>query len=161
MTQAHTHDIPTRLWLALARLEPLGLSPVAPGTAGSLGAVLLAPWLFAPLPLWARLAVLAAITVLGTVACHRAERALGRKDPGSVVIDELAGQWLTLAPFATLGLLDYILAFVFFRLFDIAKPPPVRQTERALPGGLGVMADDLVAGLMAAGALGIVRWLMG
>jgi phosphatidylglycerophosphatase A len=137
------------LGTALATLGPIGHFPKAPGTWGSLAAVVAAPWLFLPLPLWGRLAALALVFAVGTWACGVAERTMGRKDPGCVIIDELFGQWLALLFFAAMPVWYLALAFVLFRVFDILKPWPVRWAETAFPGGLGVMADDGVAGLYA------------
>ena len=147
-----------RLILLYSRLEPSGLSPIAPGTCGSLFALLLAPYLFLPLPLWARFIFLGVIFWSGTLAATAAEKILGKEDPGEVVIDELLGQWIACLPFATLNIEDYILAFALFRLFDITKPKPVKMAE-SLPAGLGIMADDAVAGVFAAIVLGIIHWL--
>lgn len=142
-----------RLALGLARLEPFGLVPKAPGTAGSLAAALLAPWLFLPLALPWRLTLAVAIFFFGAWCASRAEIALGRKDPGSVVIDELLGQWLAYLPLATASPVELGLGFALFRLFDITKPPPIRSAEKWLPGGYGVMLDDVIAGLFAAACL--------
>jgi phosphatidylglycerophosphatase A len=127
----------------------------APGTAGSLVALLLAPWLFLPLGPWGRCGVLVLVFFLGAWAAGRAETLLGRKDPGEVVVDELLGQWLAYAllPVHTQGSpLDaaLILGFVLFRILDIVKPGPIRRCETLLPGGFGVMLDDAAAGAMAA-----------
>jgi len=137
------------LGTALATLGPIGHFPKAPGTWGSLAAVVAAPWLFLPLPLWGRLAVLAAVFAVGVWACGVAERTMGRKDPGCVIIDELFGQWLALLFFAAMPIWQLGLAFILFRAFDILKPWPVKWAETAFPGGLGVMADDGVAGIYA------------
>ena len=133
---------------ALARLWIVGRSPYAPGTCGTLVALALAPLAFMPLPIWARLPVLCLLFWVGLLASTEAEKALGNKDPQEVIIDEVFGMWLTLLPFASLSLMGYALAFLLFRLFDIVKPWPVREFEK-LPSGLGIMADDAVAGLMA------------
>ena len=76
-------------------------------------------------------------------------RTVGKKDPGEVVVDEVIGQWITLAGAMTLNWKSWLAAFLLFRLFDIWKPPPVRQLE-ALPGGTGIVADDVMAGLYGA-----------
>ncbi len=123
-----------------------GYSPVAPGTAGSLLGLLLF-WPLAGRPPAQVFAATAILVVVGTLAAHHAARALGEKDPGLVVVDEVAGQWvsLLLLPF-TLG--TALAAFFLFRAMDVLKPWPARDFER-LPGGLGIVADDLMAGLYA------------
>lgn len=151
-----------RVALALATLGPVGRMPKAPGTWGSLAATLAAPWCFLPLPLPARLGALAGLLLLGAWAAGRAGRALGAEDPGCVVIDELLGQWTAFAPFFLAGLdsrtlLELLALFALFRLFDILKPWPIRAVERGVRGGLGVMLDDLLAGLLAAGAFALAR----
>ncbi|ADU62437.1 MAG: phosphatidylglycerophosphatase A [Pseudodesulfovibrio sp.] len=148
------------LGTALATLGPIGHFPKAPGTWGSLAAVIAAPWLFLPLPLWGRVAVLVVVFAVGTWACGVAERTLDRKDPGCVIIDELFGQWLTLLFFASMPIWYLGLAFVLFRIFDILKPWPVRWAETAFAGGLGVMADDGVAGLYALLCLHLIALIL-
>ncbi len=152
--------------LAIATLGPVGRLPVAPGTWGSAAALVLAPWVFIPLPLLWRLGVLAFILVVGSWAAARAETLLGEKDPGCVVVDELLGQWTAFAPFHLFAGFsgwtattpwELLILFGLFRLFDIVKPWPIRAVERGVPGGLGVMLDDLVAGLFAAAAFLPIR----
>jgi len=84
-------------------------------------------------------------------------RSKGRKDPGLVVIDEVVGQWITLAGAATLNWKSWLAAFLLFRAFDIFKPPPVRQLE-ALPGGTGIVMDDCMAGVYGALVLFAAGW---
>lgn len=116
----------------------------APGTWGSLlGLVLFVP-LLAPLPWTWQLAAGVALTLLGTAAAQRAAPGLGGDDPSAVVIDEWAAMWLSLVAVATP--LGWLLAFLSFRVFDIIKPFPGRRLE-SLEGGLGIMADDVVAAL--------------
>ena len=97
--------------------------------------------------------MIAASSVLGLWAASRTERVLNLKDPGKVVIDEVAGQLIALLPVPmvvdSLWLVWLILAFLLFRFFDIVKPYPARKLE-SLQGGLGIMADDIVAGVYAA-----------
>jgi phosphatidylglycerophosphatase A len=135
-----------------------GLSPAAPGTAGSLGA-LAAAWAvhagFAP-PTGFYCALAAALLLPSVWAAGEAARQLGIEDPGLVVIDEVLGQWVALAGAAEFSLPQVAAAFVLFRLFDIFKPWPVRQAER-LPGGWGIVADDVAAGACAAAALWLLR----
>jgi phosphatidylglycerophosphatase A len=125
----------------------------------------LAPWLFLPLPLAGRLALLAAVFVLGGLAATRAEAHFGRCDPGAVIIDEVVGQWVTLLPFAyspePAAPTVLALAFGLFRLFDIWKPWPVRWCETCLPQGFGIMIDDVAAGLYAMIGLMLVRIVFG
>jgi phosphatidylglycerophosphatase A len=131
-----------------------GLSPVAPGTAGSLAALL--PWLALrelPWPYYAVI-VLAAFA-LGVWACNWAVQTLKIADPGAVVWDEFVGQWIALAPLLWLPRGDeWILGgFILFRIFDIAKPWPVSWADRRVAGGFGVMLDDVFAAGYAALAL--------
>jgi phosphatidylglycerophosphatase A len=123
-----------------------GYSPVAPGTAGSLVGLLL----FLPLAgraFWIQLSAVVAVTILGVLAGGRLATMLGAKDPGVVVIDEVAGQWIT---FLALPMtpVTAVAGFLLFRAMDIRKPWPARALER-LPGGLGIMADDVAAGIYA------------
>jgi phosphatidylglycerophosphatase A len=127
-----------------------GFFPVAPGTAGSLGALVAVPlWLhFGLAPAW--LLVLALMWFPSAVwAAGETARGYQRKDPGLVVIDEVLGQWVTLAGATRLNWKSTLIGFVLFRLFDIWKPGPVRRFE-SLPGGYGIVADDLAAGVLGA-----------
>lgn len=136
---------------AIATWFGCGYAPVGPGTAGSLAAVLIAfalhYWLGAPAYAFAILAVL--LLGPGIWAADVYARAVGKKDPGEVVVDEVIGQWITLSAAVTLNWKSWLAAFLLFRLFDIWKPPPVRQLER-LPGGTGIVADDVMAGVYGA-----------
>jgi len=120
-----------------------GLSPVAPGTAGSLVAVPLALPLIL-LPLSAALGVIAAAFVFGVWLCGRVGRRLGVHDHSGIVFDEFVGLWLVLVcvPFHWAW---WLAAFVLFRIFDAAKPWPIGWFDRRIHGGLGVMLDDLLA----------------
>ncbi|HEV8440966.1 MAG TPA: phosphatidylglycerophosphatase A [Methylomirabilota bacterium] len=134
-----------------------GYAPVAPGTAGSLVTVV-ALWLI-PFTAATLVATLVAVTTLGVWAAARVERVLGVKDPGLIVIDEVAGMLVSVLSLPrTLPVL--LTAFLLFRLFDIWKPFPARGSQ-ALPGGLGVMLDDLIAGLYALILLVAARSLLG
>ena len=141
----------TKLATLLATWFGCGRVPVAPGTAGSLAAVAIAAplALWAGWPPWAFAALAAAITPLAMWSAGVAARAAGIEDPRFVVIDEVAGQWVALAGVHVWSWHAALAAFLLFRLFDIFKPPPVRQLE-ALPGGVGIVADDLAAGVYAA-----------
>lgn len=133
----------------IATLGPVGHLPKMPGTWGSLASAATAPWLFLPFSLSGRIAILVAIFVIGTSACTQAEKTLGSKDPGCVIIDELFGQWLTMLPFAVLNVWGIALAFGLFRLFDIFKPWPIKNAEKSFSSGLGIMIDDGIAGIYA------------
>ena len=136
-----------------------GLMPHAPGTWGSLAALPFA-WIIAWAGgIWALAAATAAVSLLGCWAAGRYIRARGKQDPGDVVVDEVAGQWLTLLPAATdIGF--FAAGFVLFRIADIAKPWPASWADRRLKGGLGCMLDDLLAGTYAALALQGLRLLL-
>jgi phosphatidylglycerophosphatase A len=125
----------------------VGRFPVAPGTAATL--VGIAVYLvFQVQPHGIYLVSLLALMALAIWAADRAEGLLGQRDPSVIVIDEVVGflvtlAWLPLNPYAVL------LGFFLFRVFDISKVPPIRWIERTFPGGVGVVADDVVAGLYA------------
>jgi phosphatidylglycerophosphatase A len=149
---------------AVATFFGAGYGKPGPGTWGSFAAVLLwavFAWLAHPTPaaLLMALAIGNAIAlVLGVPAATIVERESGRTDPGFVVIDEVIGQW-----FALLGSpADWrhgLIALVLFRIFDITKPFPVRRLER-LPGGWGIVFDDVAAGLYALGVASLLRiWI--
>jgi phosphatidylglycerophosphatase A len=145
----------------------VGYLPGAPGTYGALVGVLLC-WAAAAIGLtWpVYLATTVVLTGLGVWASSAAERALGRHDDGRIVIDEVVGQLLALTPvFLWLRSSTFfpalVTGFVLFRVFDIAKPGPVRWAEQRFAGGLGVMADDVVAGALAAGLLAVGLVLLG
>jgi len=145
---------PARL---LATWFGAGYLPIAPGTWGSLGALPLAYLLAWAAGGWGLLAGAMAVFAAGLWATAAILRPGGLKDPGDVVIDEVAGQLLTLVPVAhDLGW--WPLGFLLFRAADIVKPWPASAAER-LPGALGVMADDAIAGLYAALALWGLLWL--
>ena len=124
-----------------------GLSPKAPGTAGTLVAVLLWP-LLAELPLSIYLAIVAVVSVTGFYLCGKTASDLGVHDHPGIVWDEIAGFWLamTAIPVTWYWML---LGFILFRLFDIWKPWPIGWFDRQVDGGVGIMLDDLIAGLFA------------
>ncbi len=137
-----------------------GYFPKGPGTAGSLGALLVA-WPVAVYTGWNPL-VIAALAAVGLApsiwAADRMARDTGSKDPQTVVVDEVIGQWIALA--AAPSLEDWkwwLAAFILFRLFDIWKPWPVRPLEK-IPGGAGIVLDDVGAGIYAALVLLVAGW---
>jgi phosphatidylglycerophosphatase A len=159
---------------AVATSLGLGYIPLAPGTWGSLAGILIYWLIVSRVPLtlpgrhivWADTAsrggtiaaiVAIVIAIVGIWAADRAATFLQREDPGLVVVDEVSGQFLTyLLALAPLNWKYLLLGFILFRVFDIWKPAPARQAE-FLPGGLGIMADDWVAGIYAAIGLWIAR----
>ena len=167
-----------RVSLAIATALGLGYLPKAPGTFGSLGGVALTVLLwsrslphksvdiyfhdvyFVILPQGFTILYTVLISGVGVLVASRTERYLGKKDPQIVVIDEVSGQLISY--FGIGGAIPnwkyLLLGFILFRVFDIWKPFPARQAE-SLPGGLGIMADDWIAGIYAALGLWIARAL--
>ena len=148
-----------RTAVAIATLFGVGRSPIAPGTMGSLVAL---PFAWAIMALlgrgWLLLASMIALAI-GTWACENYARTKGEHDPKECVVDELVGQWIVCA-FAPPSILWYVPAFALFRLFDIWKPWPIRLVERRVPGGLGIMADDVVAALMGSVIIAVVAHMV-
>lgn len=151
--KAHTRVVLGRdpaLWLAT--WFGCGLSPKAPGTVGTLGAL---PFAFVLMALGGWPLLLAGaifVSVAGLWAADHYERKSGTHDSGAIVIDEVAGVWLTLCA-GHLSIISFVLGFALFRFFDILKPWPVSWADRELPGARGVMMDDILAGIMAAACL--------
>ncbi len=153
------------LWAwAIAIFFGAGLGKPGPGTYGSVAAVLL--WALAGIALHASsqtLLILLLVGIffsiaLGVPAATITSRESGRHDPGFVVIDEVAGQWITLL-FSPADWRHGLIALILFRLFDISKPFPVRRLER-LPEGWGIVFDDVAAGLYALGVASLLRlWI--
>ena len=148
----------TRIGLAIATALGAGYAPIAPGTFGSAVGVLL--WFALPPVLWIQSLAIAIVAVVGSWSGDVAETHFNKHDPGHVVVDEVAGMMVTLVLNPAAGWTWTLVAFLLFRAFDIAKPFPVRQFER-LPGGIGIMADDLMAGVYANLALRLSIWSIG
>ena len=145
----------------IASVLGIGYFPVASGTVMSIVATILAAILA---PHGGGLTLVAASLlafIIGVWACGDHVRATGRDDPSECVIDELAGQWLACAGICFTpiypSVASFALAFLLFRLFDILKPWPISAAEK-LPGGMGVMADDMLAGLAAGIIAGAVHY---
>jgi phosphatidylglycerophosphatase A len=136
-----------------------GLAPRAPGTAGSVVG-LIASWWLLELPFVARCVVVLAVIAIGIFICGESARRLQRHDDQRIVLDEIAGVLLTSLAVAERGLVALLLVFVFFRLFDIWKPWPIRDVDHSLEGGLGIMLDDLIAALYAAACVATIRVLL-
>ena len=132
-----------------------GLSPPAPGTAGTVAALpiviamlLLDPWLYAGITL--------VLLAVGIPLCDWVARDMAVKDPGCIVWDEIVG--MLIAAWYLPGLLWLPLAFVLFRIFDIWKPWPVSWCDKHLAGGMGIMLDDVAAGFYSLAILQVVAW---
>jgi phosphatidylglycerophosphatase A len=144
--------------LALATGLGAGFVPLAPGSAGA--ALALPIFVLLSHTVGGLVVAGGVLFALGTWAADEAGRSFGREDDGRIVIDEVAGQLIALSPLLWLppaertNLGGLVTGFVAFRCFDIAKPGPVGWAERRFTGGLGVMADDLVAGALAALVVG-------
>jgi len=151
--------LPAPLWATLsATFFGVGRLRPGPGTWGSLATVLLwwalSRWINPNEQTIAAIALAALVTIIGIPAATRVARASGLRDPQFVVIDEVAGQLITLIA-VPVSWKSLLLGFILFRGFDIVKPPPVRQLEK-LPEGLGIVVDDVGAGLYALAIMQIV-----
>lgn len=184
-TLKNTNDSKTfdqKIALLAATFLGAGLAPVAPGTFGSAAGVLVFLGL-SQLSLALYALTVLALFAIGVWAADCVEVVFRREDDGRIVIDEVVGQLLTLLPvfvstrfgvgwgregFALEGgawadwrfWILLLVGFLVFRVFDIAKPGPIRAAERAFSGGLGVMLDDVVAGIFGAGVMGILIWVL-
>lgn len=134
------------LAIALATALGAGFAPAAPGTFGSAVGLLL--WWALPASPSVQAVVIVLLFVVGSWSGSQAERHFGKSDPGQVVIDEVLGQMMTMWMNPVAGWTGALLGFGLFRLMDIVKPWPARQLE-ALHGGVGIMADDAMAGVYA------------
>jgi len=134
-----------------------GLSPKAPGTVGTLCAIPLY-YLFCTTPLWVQLSIVFTTGLLGIYLCGYTAKALGVHDHPAIVWDEFVGYWLTmlavpLAGYESPHWSHIVIGFMLFRLFDITKPWPISWADRYLSGGIGIMLDDILAGIYSAALL--------
>jgi phosphatidylglycerophosphatase A len=135
-----------------------GAAPKAPGTCGTLVAVLIY-WPLSQLSPEHYLLMLLVTSVMGIYICGQTAKELGVHDHGSIVWDEFVGFWITMFA-APVGWVWVVVGFVLFRFFDIIKPWPISWIDKNITGGFGIMLDDVIAGVMAAGVLqGIAWWL--
>ena len=132
--------------MAVATAGGSGFFPVAPGTVGSAVGLILFYGVH-QLPILYQVAAVVFVSLAGVAAGTRVARESGIEDPGIVVIDEVAGMWVSLL-FLPLTPVTAVAGFVLFRVLDVVKPAPARQLEH-LPGGWGIMCDDLMAGIYA------------
>lgn len=141
-------------WLAFGLGS--GLSPKAPGTAGTLVAIPLY-LLLAQLPLWAYVLAVVVAFAVGVYLCEKTSREMGVHDHPGIVWDEFVGYWITMIG-APAGWLWVLLGFVFFRIFDVLKPWPIRWLDEHVQGGFGIMIDDVLAGVMALLCMQLCYW---
>ncbi len=146
-------------WHLLATGFGSGLSPIVPGTCGTIASI---PFylLLACLPCEWYVGVIILAGIVGILICHNTSRDMGVHDHGSIVWDEFVGFWVTMlmVPILDLPVLDWhwiLLGFIYFRFFDMLKPWPIRWFDKNVHGGLGIMIDDVVAGIIA----GFILWL--
>lgn len=134
----------------IATFGTLGRYTRMPGTVGSIVACII--WITCGgLPWW----VIAVVAVAGTIAADKYEKECGRTDPGEVVIDEVIGYWISCWG---LGIAYAVVALFTFRIVDITKPFPISKMEK-LPGGIGIMADDMLGGVIVNLILRAVHWV--
>jgi phosphatidylglycerophosphatase A len=141
---------------ALAKWFGCGNVPVAPGTAGSIGAVPLHIALrLLPIPL--HLAAIAAVTAVGVWSANEVAKELGTEDPQCVVIDEVAGTLLAMGMVRSRSIGAQVAALLLFRLFDVWKPGPIDASQNMKPEGVGIMVDDVLAGILAGAVARVFR----
>ncbi|MFS1537532.1 MAG: phosphatidylglycerophosphatase A [Candidatus Phlomobacter fragariae] len=149
MTDAKSRLKLSNLWHLLATGFGSGLSPIIPGTMGSLAAIpfwLLMYWL---LPVWLCWFIILFGFVVGIIICQRTSDDMQAYDHGSIVWDEFIGMWMTLMAIPLVNWQWVLIAFVFFRFFDMLKPWSIGWVDRQIGGGLGIMLDDIIAAIFA------------
>jgi len=124
-----------------------GLSPLAPGTMGTLVAIPIC-WLLAKLPLEYYIAVVSVLFIVGVFICGRSAKLLGVHDHSGIVWDEIVGYLITMAATPS-GWMWMVVGFALFRFFDIVKPWPLSWIDRSVGGGFGIMLDDAIAGIVS------------
>lgn len=154
------NKVPASVWKNPIHFLAFGLgsgaAPWAPGTFGTLAAVIPFFW-FQQLSLPWYLVMLAVTTLIGIWLCDRTSKDIGVKDHGGIVWDEFVGFWITMT-LAPTGVLWIVYGFVLFRILDIWKPWPIKWADQKVSGGLGVMLDDIIAGVMAAVILQVTAY---
>jgi len=136
------------LWELISTWFYIGKSRYAPGTVGSIAALPLVYLLHSYLGTWSVVLFAILVSLIGVVAAEKFSKAIGIHDPGMIVVDEVVGQTITLI-FAGINLYLYLVGFVLFRILDITKPWPVGWADKKISGGLGIMLDDILAGVIA------------
>ncbi len=144
-------------WLAFGLGS--GLSPKAPGTMGTIAALPIYWFFLQDLSLAMYLLVLVLTSLIGIYLCDKTAKDLKVHDHGGIVFDEWVGMWITLL-LVPQGWQWLLLAFVLFRFFDIVKPWPIKYFDEKVAGGLGIMLDDIVAGIIALGCLQAIAYFI-
>ena len=151
------HSLVDRLGVFFATCGYVGYAPVAPGTFGSVAGLAVFAAVRASGSTFVEITVISALFAIGVWSAAAAERYFDRVDPAPVVMDEVAGMLITLA-FLPVTLIGAIVGFFIFRAFDVIKPWPAGRFEK-LPGGLGVMADDGMAGIYGNLLMQVLIWM--
>ncbi|HGJ5856735.1 phosphatidylglycerophosphatase A [Arsenophonus nasoniae] len=160
MTDAKSRLNLSNPWHLLATGFGSGLSPIIPGTMGSLAAIpfwLLMYWL---LPVWLCWLIILLGFAVGIVICQRTSDDMQVHDHGSIVWDEFIGMWMTLMAIPLVNWQWVLIAFVLFRFFDMLKPWPIGWFDRQVGGGFGIMLDDIIAAIFAIAIVAaLAHWL--
>ncbi|CAN5919844.1 phosphatidylglycerophosphatase A [soil metagenome] len=154
MARVRRQRVTSLLARLIATAGGVGYSPIAPGTCGTIVAVPIA-WWCRDLSTWPNLAVITLVTLIGIAAAGHADRIWQTHDSGRIVIDEVACYLMTVAFVDRSSWWMLAIGFVLFRVLDSVKPPPIRWFEDHVPGGAGVVLDDVAAGIMGAAILAI------
>lgn len=125
-----------------------GLAPKAPGTFGSFAAI---PFCIALIytPIFVQILIIIITFIIGIIVCNRTEQDMGEHDNSAIVIDEFVGMFISVIAFPAIWY-SVLLAFIFFRIFDVLKPYPISYLDKKIAGGIGIMLDDVLAGIYAA-----------
>ncbi len=149
MNDAKRHLRMSNLCHLMATGFGIGLSPIMPGTIGSFSAIVF--WLLLPPVIWVHNLILVMLSIcFGVYFCHKTEKDMQVHDHESIVLDEFVGMWIALMSLPVNNLEWVVVSFIIFRLLDIEKPWPIHWLDRNMKGGLGIMIDDIVAGIVSA-----------
>lgn len=160
MTDAKSRLNLSNPWHLLATGFGSGLSPIIPGTMGSLAAIPFWLLMYWPLPVWLCWLIILLGFAVGIVICQRTSDDMQVHDHGSIVWDEFIGMWMTLMAIPLVNWQWVLIAFVLFRFFDMLKPWPIGWFDRQVGGGFGIMLDDIIAAIFAIAIVAaLAHWL--